>query len=80
MEAVKHLFDGLSPREGRAPDLCEVLQVPLQLRPDPHLSQAGGLRHPAPSQEGFLCSRVQRRARRTAMGLSKAKVPPPPER
>ena len=33
-------------REGRAPDLREVLQVPLQLRPDPHLRQAGCLRHP----------------------------------
>ena len=32
-------------RKGRAPNLCQVLQVPLQLWPHPHLCQAGRLWH-----------------------------------
>ena len=32
-------------RKGRAPNLCQVLQVPLQLRPHPHLRQARRLWH-----------------------------------
>ena len=58
----------------RWPDFCQVLPFSQVLRLDPHLGQAGCVRHRAAGQKGFLCPRLQRGESSTTLGLKKPEV------